>query len=544
MTRKTQTIIKSPPAKLCSDVDNLLKKATNKQLITSYNNYTRQLGQSLFNEQHEIITRINTIHQNILSRLSRKTNNITPGQLIQSSKDISITITEQPLTPKFQIPRLHSILEYLISHQPDIFPKYGIPLPEIQKLISNHSELHHNLHQNSNLAEKVITLLTSIISSSSGDILAGLSFHTLLYNSFTSFMVLKHLEEHIRKLFKISITYNGKNYNDVIYLFGYTNLGSPRNKFYKYIESIICRVLFFNEFLETDQLPDKMVFFITNMKKEINLELEHTAHFKSLHVNSAVMNGIEVIIYRQEELLKSIFHELIHYHNLDFKTISGTQYRKLVEFIQHHQNISSQNKFLFYECITESLANILNNIFNCSGNREIGSCFIKNYSRELLFTTFQISKILNICGYHTWAEFCSPESHKISGSRGYKYKQDSCVFSYYILKLYILLNANQYFKMCLDSQLRFIKNDNSIDQLVQIFKSSRDNIYLANMVNAILEYFKHSRIQNKIQDNIWNGDRNITRFLSKTRKSHMKSHMKSQIKSEKLYKTLRMTCLG
>lgn len=521
MSKKTRKItITTKPSGLCSDVDRLLKKATNKQLTNTFNQYTRKLGQSFYNEQHKIINRINTVRQNLLSRISIQ----NTGQSGQSTKDINITITEQPLTPEYQIPRLHSILEYLNSHQPDIFPKYGISITEIQKLISNQAGLHQYLHNNSQLGEKVITLLTSIISSSTDDAMEGLSFHTLLYNSFTSFMILKHLEEHIRKLFKISITYNGKVYGDAIYLFGYSNLGSTRNKFNKYIESIVNRVLFFNEFLETDKLPDKMVFFITNMKKEINPELEHTAHFKSLHVNSAVINGFEVIIYREEELLKSIFHELIHYHNLDFKSISGIQYRQLLKFIQHHQNISSQNKFLFYECITESLANILNNIYNCPGNREIESCFIKNYSSELLFTTFQISKILNICGYHTWAEFCSSESHNIPGTM--EYKQDSCVFSYYILKLYILLNATQYFNLCLDSQLRFIKTDNSINQLVEIFKSGRDNIYLANLVNAILEYFKHSG--NRFQK------------YSKTRTSNIKSYMKN----EKLYKTLRFTCLG
>ena len=35
-------------------------------------------------------------------------------------------------------------------------------------------------------------------------------------------------------------------------------------------------------------------------------------------VNSAVTDGETITIYRAEEMLKSLYHELIHYYKLDF----------------------------------------------------------------------------------------------------------------------------------------------------------------------------------------------------------------------------------
>jgi hypothetical protein len=234
---------------------------------------------------------------------------------------------------------------------------------------------------------------------------------------------------------------------------------------------------------------------LTDNKKEIDKELREHIHFKTINVNTAVTNGSDIIIYREQELLKSIFHELIHFHNLDFRHVSPDILNNIISYLIKTHNIKENNEYLLYECITESLANILNNIYYSGTLKEMSI----NLENEIMFSILQIAKILNICKYKKWSDFSYDNNiEKIDKST--QFKQDSCVFSYYILKLYILLNLDTYFKHVLDSKMKFIQTRKSFNYLIDIFDSSRKNIVLEQMVNSMLKGFrlnKHMYSKNK-----------------------------------------------
>jgi hypothetical protein len=103
-----------------------------------------------------------------------------------------------------------------------------------------------------------------------------------------------------------------------------------------------------------------------------------------------------------------------------------------------------------------------------------------------------------------------------------QFKQDSCVFSYYILKLYILLNLDKYFKHVLDSKMKFIQTRKSFDYLIDIFDSSRKNIVLEQIINSILKGFSLNKHRHK--------------------NKYTKNKKNKEIK-EDINNTLRMTCL-
>ena len=269
---------------------------------------------------------------------------------------------------------------------------------------------------------------------------------------------------------------------------------------------IIDRILFFNEFLNTDKLPNKVIIFLTNQEKEIDEALEHKAHFRTLNVNTAVTNGQDIIIYRKQELLKSIFHELIHFHQMDFRTIPPQSEKTILEYLKKTHNIAENNEYLLYECVTESLANILNNIY--SSNTKNLQDFQTHFIDELLFSTFQVAKILRLCKYNSWEEFAILDNNKYTHNIKKQFKQDSCVFSYYILKLYILLNIDEYWTLILDKHLKFIPTSENFIKLVELFEKGRNNKELARMINALLN--------------------------SKLTKKKAKTHIN---------KTLRMTCI-
>jgi hypothetical protein len=227
----------------------------------------------------------------------------------------------------------------------------------------------------------------------------------------------------------------------------------------------------------------------------------------------------DIIIYRREELYKSIFHELIHFHNLDFKRLPIEINTMLLDYIHRTHNISSANEYLLYEAITESLANTLNAAYLSSGIKE----FRINLAREIIFSTFQAAKILKLCGYDSWGEFTLLADVGVGtddikrGRDNKQWKQDSCVFSYYILKLYILLNLNDYWSHLLDARMKFQTSKSHFTYLLDIFERGRNNSSLK-----------------KIMDYLLLAERGRGSKLKKTQKNS---------KGKMINKTLRMTCL-
>ena len=318
-----------------------------------------------------------------------------------------------------------------------------------------------------------------------------------------------------------SLSYGGKQYPNFLYIFHHgrnqvsktSKTGLLDNLEINLIaEEIAKRVIYLGELIGSSKLPNRLIIFLTDAKKEVDAALEHQRHFRTLNVNTAVTNMRDIIIYRREELYKSIFHELIHFHNLDFKRLQPELSAMMLEYLHRTHNISTENEYLLYEAITESLANTLNAAFLSRGIKE----FQANLAREVMFSTFQAAKILRVCGFHSWGEFALLEGD--SRTEGKAWRQDSCVFSYYVLKLYVLLNLDAYWTGLLDGRMKFQVSKGHITKLLEIFEAGRMNPGL----KKIMDYLLLAR-----------GPGNGKRQNTKT--------MKNQEK--KINKTLRMTCL-
>ena len=230
----------------------------------------------------------------------------------------------------------------------------------------------------------------------------------------------------------------------------------------------------------------------------------------------------DIIIYRREELYKSIFHELIHFHNLDFKRLPSDLTQMMLEVLHRTHNISPDNEYLLYEAITESLANTLNVIYLSTGIKE----FRVNLANEILFSTFQVAKILRICGYNNWGEFAILEDSVKDADPSKQWQQDSCVFSYYVLKLYILLNLDSYWSHLLDTRMKFLTSKSHFAHLLDIFENGRKNPKLKN----IIDYLLLADVGNASSKRIGKSCRIINRIINGNGKT-------------KINKTLRMTCL-
>jgi len=483
---------------ICNSASNYLKSFINPALYGKYKTFIATNTTKFINSQHLL-----------LNEIFKTKHNAKPNTSIITYKEIDLDNTNK-------IPPFIEIFKYLINKS-EFYAKFS---PEEQTLLKHlehltNKECYKFLEENK-LGQKLIDTYYSSYNIFSSELKAkfpSVQFHSLLINSFTSFKIIETLETKITKLISFSIKWKGKQLDNLVYVFMYEDYFAKGN-FEKIGNEIIKRILFFNDFLNIDTLPNKFIIFLTDNKKEIDNDVIKHMYFKTINVNTAVTNGRDIIIYREQELLKSIFHELIHFHNLDYRDINDN----IIQYLINTHNIKSDNEYLIYECITESLANILNNIYMSGTLKE----FKSNLQNEILFSTLQVAKLLNVCKYKQWNEFTRIDNDfKVKPNKFFK--QDSCVMSYYILKFYIMLNLDTYFKKCLDGKLKFIQTTDNFTNLMNIFDLSRKNLILKKIMDNLLKNNKLSKF-------------NITK------KNTMKNTMKNTIKN-KISKTLRMTCI-
>lgn len=179
-------------------------------------------------------------------------------------------------------------------------------------------------------------------------------------------------------------------------------------------------------------------------------------YFTEHHVNSGLSYSSDdvkyIFIWRKEEVIKVLFHELIHYFQIDY---SDEIYK--IEYIIK-KNFNIKGKDAPCESFTEILATIFNCVF-CSLYFKIDVGILINY--EIQFSNFQITKILN--------NMSSDYNEILQTSLNKKYiYQKTNVVSYFFIKNIVM---------------------NNIDVFLQLIEN---NLYINNIINEYckLIYYK------------------------------------------------------
>ena len=537
-------------------IKDLLDYTTNTKHKTLYTNYETKittLVDTFLKTHSQLIENLFTIKNNLTFTLSYKEENLNNNY----NNTINNIPSQHTIPSQYSIPSFIDIFRHLITINEFITQFTLDEQKSLKDNLSNNKtkkECYTFLNK-SQVGTKLLTIYNSFIYTYPTlytnllNLFPSLEFHSLLINNFTSYKLLEEIELKIKKLITYSIVWKGKTYPNIVYVFMYDDKHTPTTK--EQIETlgthIIKRLLFFNEFLNTNHLPERFILFLTDKKKEIDKDLTENYHFKTKHVNTAVTNSRDIIIYRKEELFKSIFHEAIHFHHLDFRNLSSPYAKSTLEhFIKtHHINID--NTYLLYEAITETLANVLNSLYYSRDTKEM-KLSLKN---EIIFSTLQVSKILHLCNYSQWNDFSFNKStnsqltnsktlksnqHKLKSNQhnNKKFKQDSCVFSYYVIKLYLLLNLPLYFKTILDKHLKFIETEKSFKQLRELIDVSRNNLLLKQFINSLLQGMNKKLTNNKVNSKV------NSKVNNKVNSKKLKS--KNITKYNTIKKTMRMTC--
>jgi hypothetical protein len=205
----------------------------------------------------------------------------------------------------------------------------------------------------------------------------------------------------------------------------------------------------------------KVIFFETNKKKKFPKEEKILG---SNEVNTGLTlldlnkNG-NIIIFRKEEVLKVLIHELIHSNLIDEKFIFSTNNNYLNKILCANYDI------VLNEAFTETFATILN-IFYIHINQkyninDLDVMFKNEMKYSFLITTqiFKYNKIYNL------NEILKNNSNKCKNI----FYQNTNVFSYYILKNILLKNHIIFGKILEKYTYNYkINNKLCIDEIIKL----------------------------------------------------------------------------
>merc|ERR1712227_159147 len=150
------------------------------------------------------------------------------------------------------------------------------------------------------------------------------------------------------------------------------------------------------------------------------------------NINSGMtLPGYYIILFRKEEIIKVLFHELIHYLDLDMRN-DQNDLLILYEKINLKADMINPN-----EAYTEVLALLFLNIWEYHyENKKINNFINCKLNIELYWSFIQITKILKFFKYESFDDLFTKNN---------MFYQKTNVLSYFFLKTVFLLNINDIF---------------------------------------------------------------------------------------------------
>jgi len=285
--------------------------------------------------------------------------------------------------------------------------------------------------------------------------------HRFLYNTFISFDNIETIRKCCKYKINVEYTYQSQttnqNHNFIIYLPTKDKeaLFNKSHKFISLLKEVATRLAFFNIYLKTEKKPLFTIYY-SNLKKKLTINPgesisnshnhSHTPTIRPININTAATDTkTKIIIWRKEELLKSIYHESIHFHNLD---IRDPDYEKEFEReLKSLLNITPQSEVFIREAYTECVANLLNIISYLTfkkqplkNNAISYNVFIKHLNKE---KTYSIEKVVDILRFSRFTRY---EDLIKSKSKREKVilNQNTPALSYYIIKSAFLHNIDTF----------------------------------------------------------------------------------------------------
>ena len=253
--------------------------------------------------------------------------------------------------------------------------------------------------------------------------------------------------------------------------------------------------------------------YLTNLKKcipdsrsTIKQENANTGFTTTCNTKS------EIHLYRDEEWFKVLIHETFHNLGLDFSGSKETSLNACVFSI-----FPIKTDMRIYETYCEMWAEIINVMF-ISYFLKNNSSYVENidkkialmtqYSIKLLekeqeFSLFQCAKVLHLFGmdYQDLYDNSQTAQH----ARIHKYKEETPVLSYYVIKSIMMFFISDYINWCVthnNSSLNFNKSKKNLDSYCVFIREHYCNIKYLSSIKIYENWFKKTSNKKKDIDEI------------------------------------------
>lgn len=320
---------------------------------------------------------------------------------------------------------------------------------------------------------------------------------------------------------------NGKNIIINFYIYDNIIINSKNNLFNNELINLI------NIYDYYSKLVLMWIYIIIKYSKKscgnnLRIDIYHTLFKKELpyeknsilgatNANTAFTSNCtknsEIIIFRKEEWFKVFIHETMHNFDLDFSLMDQREFNKNIKKIfpiNSKMNIfeaycdfwarivlSCFNSFIFLKNDIDNKNKNKNNkkLINFINKKEFYKVCDLFIEIERIFTIYQANKVLKFMDLN-YVDFISDSSININYDKIklLKFKENTNIFSYYIVTAILLCQYNKFINWCQMNNTQLFKFNNTNKQL-KLFQDYIHDVYDNNdlvevfsCVNKLLEY--------------------------------------------------------
>ena len=268
-------------------------------------------------------------------------------------------------------------------------------------------------------------------------------------------------------------------------------------KYNKYVENMCTWLYICNLYSDRECNKCSLKIYVNLTPIDKMLPLNHTQTLNAENVNTALtypcVNDGAIVIFRNEEWMKVFIHETFHSYGFDLSHTSNNLY----DFMQNIFPINSEMKLC--EAYSETWARIINaNLcsYNSLKNKDDVETYLLyvNFSLvvERIWSTCQMNKVLHFMGLEY--EDLHKQSEVSSILRKKMYKENSNVFSYYILTSIFLNNYIDFMQLCYDNNAYiYIQNKNLHIKLMELIKSNYNSETFNKLVNCSKNFYLNNK---------------------------------------------------
>ena len=274
-------------------------------------------------------------------------------------------------------------------------------------------------------------------------------------NNFTS----NEIKNTINNKLKYSYHINYDN-NNIYYITSKKILKIP-----KIIKNMFTIIILLKKLFNRNNFEQNIQYFETNLKKKFPKNKTKVLGINECNsglTNISTNKNGNIILFRKEEILKVLIHELIHSNLIDYNIIFSKKNISMNEIICVKYNI------LLNEAYTETFATIINIFYLHLINNLDKKILNEMFNNELKYSTYISSKIIHYYKIDN-IEFIIKNNNYCKNI----FPQNTNVFSYYIIKNILLYNHYNLSKILLNNKIEYkISDDNTINEIIKLIKNN------------------------------------------------------------------------